>query len=287
MAHRAPASPKSMAKFPMANETKVVNLMPTPDNFARTGISGLDSILEGGIPRSNVTLVEGAIGTGKTTMGVEFVYRGASEFNEPGIIVLFEVSPEKVVRDAAQLGWDLTALERQGRVKIVFTTRQVFRQELQQADSLLLQEAAAMGAARLFVDGVAGVIDGGGDGQEPREAFHVLGEGLQRDRLTAMLAVEAPALTQGRLAVLEESIADTVIRLRMEEVQRATIRAIEIIKPRGHSDHLGRHSFRIVTGRGIEVYRRVQAPRSASRDRAAAFDPSNRATTGVPGLDEI
>ena len=273
----------------MANETKAVNLMPTPDKFALTGISGLDSILEGGIPRSNVTLVEGAIGTGKTTMGVEFVYRGASEFDEPGIIVVFEVSPEKVVRDAAQLGWDLAALERQGRVKIIYTTRQVFRQELQQADSLLLQEAAKMGAARIFVDGVVGLIDGGGDGkeQEPREAFHVLVEGLQRDRLTAMLAVEATALNQGRLPVLEESIADTVIRLRMEEVQRATIRSIEIIKSRGHSYHMGRHSFCIVTGRGIEVYRRVQSPRAASRDRAAAFDPSTRATTGVPGLDEV
>ena len=287
MPHRGPASPNSMAKVPMANETKAVNLMPTPENFARTGISGLDSILEGGIPRSNVTLVEGAIGTGKTTMGVEFVYRGASEFDEPGLIVLFEVSPEKVVRDAAQLGWDLPALERQGRVKIVYTTRQVFRQELQQADSLLLQEAAQMGAARLFVDGVVGVIDGGGDGQEPREAFHVLVEGLQRDRLTAMLAVEATALTQDRLPVLEESIADTVIRLRMEDVQRATTRSIEIIKSRGHSYQMGRHSFRIVTGRGIEVYRRVQAPRAASRDRAAAFDPSSRVTTGVPGLDEV
>ncbi len=287
MPHRGPASPNSMAKVPMANETKAVNLMPTPENFARTGISGLDSILEGGIPRSNVTLVEGAIGTGKTTMGVEFVYRGASEFDEPGLIVLFEVSPEKVVRDAAQLGWDLPALERQGRVKIVYTTRQVFRQELQQADSLLLQEAAQMGAARLFVDGVVGVIDGGGDGQEPREAFHVLVEGLQRDRLTAMLAVEATALTQDRLPVLEESIADTVIRLRMEDVQRATTRSIEIIKSRGHSYQMGRHTFRIVTGRGIEVYRRVQAPRAASRDRAAAFDPSSRVTTGVPGLDEV
>src|SRR3989441_13105380 len=157
-----------MAKVPMANETKVVNLLLTPENFALTGISGLDSILEGGIPRSNVTLVEGAIGTGKTTMGVEFVYRGASEFDEPGLIVLFEVSPEKVVRDAAQLGWDLPALERQGRVKIVYTTRQVFRQELQQADSLLLHEAAQMGAAPLFFGGVVGVIDGGGGWQEPR-----------------------------------------------------------------------------------------------------------------------
>src|SRR2546428_1726162 len=174
-----------MGKVPMANESKVVNLMPTPEDFAPTGISGLDSILEGGIPRSNVTLVEGAIGTGKTTMGVEFVYRGASEFDEPGLIVLFEVSPEKVVRDAAQLGWDLPALERQGRVKIVYTTRQVFRQELQQADSLLLQEAAQMGAARLFVDGVVGVIDGGGDGEEPRGAVPLPVEGLPRDRLTA------------------------------------------------------------------------------------------------------
>src|SRR5688500_2416223 len=104
--------------------------MATADDFALTGINGLDAILGGGIPRSNVILVEGAIGTGKTTMGVEFVYRGARQFNEPGIIVLFEVSPEKVVRDAAKLGWDLAALEREHRLKIVFTTRQVFRQEL-------------------------------------------------------------------------------------------------------------------------------------------------------------
>src|SRR3989441_4981903 len=157
-----------MTTFPMANETKAVNLMPTPDKFALTGISGLDSILEGGIPRSNVTLVEGAIGTGKTTMGVEFVYRGAIEFNEPGLIVLFEVSPEKVVRDAAQLGWDLTALERQGGVEVGFTTRQVVRQELQQADNLLLQTAAPMGAAPPLVHGGAGVSDGGGGGGETR-----------------------------------------------------------------------------------------------------------------------
>jgi circadian clock protein KaiC len=50
---------------------------------------------------------------------------------------------------------------------------------------------------------------------------------------------------------------------------------------------MGRHSFRIVNGRGIEVYRRVQAPRRDSRERAAAFDPATRVTTGVPGLDEI
>ncbi|MFN2444535.1 MAG: ATPase domain-containing protein [Vicinamibacterales bacterium] len=257
-----------------------------PDaELVKTGISGLDAVLSGGVPRGNVILLEGAIGTGKTTLGLEFVYRGASLFGEPGIIVLFEVSPEKVVRDAARLGWDLPALERDQQLKIIFTTRQVFRQELQQADSLLLEEAAKMGARRIFVDGVAAII-GGARGEDPREAFHILVEGLQREQLTAVLALEASALDGNPPPSFpEESIADTVIRLRMENMSRATVRSIEIVKSRGHDFQMGRHSFRIVDGYGVEVYRRVQAPRR--RDRAAAFDPTSRVSTGIPGLDEI
>ena len=261
----------------------------TPEkDLVKTGIEGLDTILADGVPRGNVILLEGAIGTGKTTLGVEFVYRGASLYGEPGIIVLFEVSPEKLVRDAANLGWDLPALESQGRLKIIFTTRQVFRQELQQADSLLLEAAAEMGARRIFVDGVAGIL-GTANGNEPREAFHLLVEGLQRENLTAVLAVEASAFNGdvNKNALPEESIADTVIRLRMEDMMRATIRSIEIVKSRGHDFQMGRHTFQIVDGHGIQVYRRVQAPRPWVRDRAAAHDPTTRVSTGIPGLDEV
>src|SRR5690348_9337319 len=116
-------------------------IVPEAD-VVRTGIAGLDEILTGGIPRGNVILVEGAIGTGKTTMGVEFVYRGAKQFGEPGVIVVFEVSPDKLSRDARKFGWDLQELEKQDKLKIVFTTRDVLRQELQQADSVLLEQAA-------------------------------------------------------------------------------------------------------------------------------------------------
>jgi circadian clock protein KaiC len=259
-------------------------------DLVKTGITGLDAILSDGIPRGNVILLEGSIGAGKTTLGVEFVYRGASEFDEPGIIVLFEVSPDRLERDAARLGWDLPALEREKKLKIIFTTRQVFGQELQQADSLLLEEAAEMGARRIFVDGVAGVtgVPGDAGGTAARDVFHVLVEGLQRENLTAVLAVEATAFSEHRLTALpEESIADTVIRLRMEEVTRATVRSLEIVKSRGHDFQMGRHTFRIVDGHGLEVYRRVQAPRRPDRDQAAAFDPTTRITTGTPGLDPL
>jgi circadian clock protein KaiC len=255
-------------------------------DLVKTGISGLDAILSSGIPRGNVILLEGGTGTGKTTMGVEFVYRGATMFGEPGIIVLFEVSPDRLVRDAACFGWDLLALERQSKLKIIFTTRQVFRQELQQADSLLLEEAAEIGARRIYVDGVAGASAIGA--AELRDSFHVLAEGLQRENLTAAFAVEASAIDGDRgIALPEESIADTVVRLRMEERFRATVRSIEIVKSRGHDFQMGRHSFRIIDGRGLEVYRRVQAPRRASRDHAAAFDPTTRVPTGTPGLDAV
>ena len=256
-------------------------------DLVKTGIAGLDDILSDGIPRGNVILVEGAIGTGKTTMGVEFVYRGASQFDEPGIIVVFEVSPDKIMRDALGLGWDLSKLEQQRRLKIVFTTREVLRQELQQADSVLLEEAAKIGARRIFIDGVGRLVGGNGN-PESRSAFHVLTEGLQRENLTAFLAVEASSFNGNSSASLpEESIADTVIRLRMEDTQRAVSRSIEIVKSRGQGFQMGRHSFRILDGRGIQVYRRVQAPRKPTRDRAAAFDPNTRLPSGIPGLDEI
>jgi circadian clock protein KaiC len=260
--------------------------MPEFD-MVRTGVGGLDEILSGGIPRGNLILLEGAIGCGKTTLGVEFIYRGASQFDEPGIIVLFEVSPDKIIRDARRFGWDLRELERTNRLRIVFTSRDVLRQELQQADSVLLEEAARIGARRIFIDGVARL--GGGNGTpEARSAFHVFTEGLQRENLTAILAIEASAYNPEQSASLpEESIADTVIRLRMEDNQRAVARSIEIVKSRGQPYQMGRHSFRILDGQGIQVYRRVQAPRGEQRDRAGAYDPTTRISTGIPGLDEL
>lgn len=266
-------------------------------DLVKTGVTGLDSILGGGIPRGNVIVVEGPAGSGKTTLGLEFIYRGAAEFDEPGLIVLFEVSPLKIIRDAAQFGWDLSELERQKKIKIIFTTRSVLQQELQQADSLLLAEAGQIGARRLFIDampplplnGHNGSNGQNGNGVDSREVFHTLVQGLHRENLTAMLAVEGPGNERLREAVppVEEFIADSIIVLRIDDLQRAASRSLEVVKSRGHGFQMGTHTFRIVADRGIEVYRRVQAPRDASRDAAAAFDPTTRVSTGVPGLDEI
>jgi circadian clock protein KaiC len=126
----------------------------TKGEETKTGIEGLDAIFHGGIPRANMILVQGEAGTGKTLMGVEFIYQGITQYGEPGIIVVFETNPDKLIRDAASFDWNLEELQRQNKLKVIFTSPQVFEQELRSTNSLLLETAAAMGVKRIFIDGI-------------------------------------------------------------------------------------------------------------------------------------
>jgi circadian clock protein KaiC len=231
----------------------------------KTGIKGLDSILLGGIPRTNVILVQGVTGSGKTLMGLEFIYRGITEFNEPGLIVVFETNPDKLIRDAAGFGWNLEELQHQKKLQIIFTSPQVFDQELRSPDSLLIETANEMGAQRIFVDGVGlltptpGTLNFVRSGF--RELFQQLIESLNRENLTAMFSLEAGG-TADSIATVEmaDFLADTVIQLGRNRRGRHIQRSLEVVKSRGQDYETGEHTLRIIGGRGLEVFRRVQAP---------------------------
>jgi circadian clock protein KaiC len=231
----------------------------------KTGIRGLDSILLGGIPRTNVILVQGVTGSGKTLMGLEFIYRGVTEFNEPGLIVVFETNPDKLIRDAAGFGWNLEELQHQKKLQIIFTSPQVFDQELRSPDSLLIETANEMGAQRIFVDGVGlltpapGTLNFARSGF--RELFQQLIESLNRENLTAMFSLEAGG-TADSIATVEmaDFLADTVIQLGRNRRGRHIQRSLEVVKSRGQDYETGEHTLQIIGGRGLEVFRRVQAP---------------------------
>src|SRR3954464_15619620 len=83
-----------------------------------TGIIGLDTITGGGLPQGRPSLVCGTAGCGKTLFAMEFLVRGAVEFNEPGVFMAFEESAEELAQNVRSLGFNLDKLTRQKKISV-------------------------------------------------------------------------------------------------------------------------------------------------------------------------
>ena len=94
-------------------EQKSINLRKTP-----TGIQGFDEITNGGLPAGRPTLVCGGAGCGKTLFGMEFIVRGATDFNEPGVFMSFEETNEELINNVISLGFDLEKLVREKKIAL-------------------------------------------------------------------------------------------------------------------------------------------------------------------------
>src|SRR5437764_10913952 len=97
---------------------------------APTGIPGLDEITNGGLPRGRPTLVCGGAGCGKTLLAMEFLVRGATEFDEPGVFLAFEETGEELTRNVRSLGFDLDELA--GRQKLLVDYVHIERSEIEE-----------------------------------------------------------------------------------------------------------------------------------------------------------
>ena len=88
-----------------------------------TGISGLDEVTGGGLPRGRPTLVCGPAGCGKTLLAMEFLVRGITQFDEPGVFVAFEESVDDLIANVASLGFDLAQFEADGKLVLDHISR--------------------------------------------------------------------------------------------------------------------------------------------------------------------
>jgi circadian clock protein KaiC len=256
-------------------------------NRVATGIPGLDQVLKGGFNRGNAVLVEGTPGAGKTNLGLQFVYAGATDYDEPGLVVTFEEFSHQMIRDAQSLGWDLQSLIDDGKIRIIPTSPAVFQQEMAGAGGLIGDMVREMGAKRIVIDSVSHFARLYGADSERREVFNALINMLRRTGLTSLLTREVRVRTGlglGEEVSFEQYASDAALRLSYEHVD-ATRRAryLEVIKARGQDFLAGKHVFDIGRG-GIKVYPNFDPAEFSGEppDRALERIPS-----GVPGLDEM
>lgn len=219
----------------------------------KTGIKGLDDMLHGGFLPQTANMVEGAPGTGKTTLGMQFIYNGVTLYNEPGIILTFEEFPQQYYRDAAVFGWDFKALEREGLLKVIMTSPEVSKLDLEQVGGMVETLANETGARRILVDSLSHFEKLTDDPVELRAIQYSFINALKREGLTAILTKESPTLLG--IAETEESIAfvvDSYIMLRYVEIESAIHKALLVLKLRGSDHDKDIRQFEI-TSRGIEV----------------------------------
>ena len=202
-----------------------------------TGVAGLDEMLHGGLIPGSAALLQGSPGTGKTTVGMQFLYEGATQRDEPGLLVSFEQFPHTLYRDALAHGWDLRELEQEGKLRVVFTSPKVFVSSLQSPMSPISSAIREMGVKRAVVDSMTHLQTLTRDPVELRSHYNFLINGLRREGITSLLLSEdsGPDFVRsdrGRLAFA----VDGVILLRYVEIDSVMQRAVAVLKTRG-SDH--------------------------------------------------
>lgn len=256
-------------------------------NLIPTGNPGLDKILKGGILKGHSILVEGGAGTGKTILGLQFLYEGAMNLNEPGILLSLDVHPAKLYRDAAAFGWDLKKLEARGKLKVILASVQATVDQLQGEKSPLEKEIRRIGAVRIVVDSITLLRDMVKDLKEFRTMIRILLNSFERERLTAMMTLETGIGSEGEYLV-ERSSVDAIFSLsaNLPEGREHELRTLRVTKARGQNYLSGNHTFQIVDRKGIVLYPRV-AGQIRLENGLHEIDPARREKFGIPALDEM
>ncbi|MDP3013219.1 MAG: ATPase domain-containing protein, partial [Candidatus Subteraquimicrobiales bacterium] len=220
----------------------------------KSGVSELDNIAGGGFFQGSAIQIKGAPGTGKSTLGLQFIYKGVTDYNENGLIITFEEFPEAFYRDALSFGWDLKALEGKGQLKIVFTSPAVLQEELKEPTSAISRIIRESGVKRVMVDSISHFRQITEDSQRLRRIYYSLINALKREGVTSILISEVgdlmgePKISQTGLAF----IVDTVIFLRYVEIESEIRKALVILKVRGSNHDKDVREFE-VTSNGIEI----------------------------------
>ncbi|TJY41935.1 circadian clock protein KaiC [Cohnella pontilimi] len=249
-------------------------------NAATSGVNGIDKILYGGLPRGSSIIVEGSPGTGKTTLGVQFLYHGAVECGEPGIYITFEEFPQQIYQDMRAFGWDLRELEKRNLLRVVSIKPDLLLKQMKTPDGLFEQMIREIDCQRIVVDSISLFQYMNKNPEEIREVLYILKNIFRKHNLTALLISEHRKSIDDQIS-FEHYVVDGVIHLSLEEqMTKYRKRTLEITKMRGRKFVEGEHIYRI-TERGIHLI-----PALSIVDDAIVASP-NQMTTGIDRLDKL
>ncbi|MEA2187799.1 MAG: circadian clock protein KaiC [Solirubrobacteraceae bacterium] len=249
-----------------------------------TGISGLDEVTGGGLPQGRPTLVCGPAGCGKTLLAMEFLVRGITQFNEPGVFMAFEESADDLIANVASLGFDLAQSKDDGM--LVIDHVKVPGGEMQETgdwdlDGLFLRLGTAVdtiGAKRVVIDTVENLFGAFSNRAVLRSELRRLFGWLKERGVTAVITGERGDGTLTRFGI-EEYVSDCVIVLDHRVTEQTSTRRLRILKYRGSLHGTNEYPF-LIGESGMSVL-----PITSPGLRNSAS--TQRLSTGVARLDAM
>jgi circadian clock protein KaiC len=232
----------------MASETKAgVGETGTTRDRCVTGIGGLDDILHGGIPKGNMVLIAGSVGTGKTTLCLEFLVRGA-ERGEQSLFISVTEASARLIENLSSFDFFRKGKELVDSGTLVFVDLPVIYERLgldhdelsgEEIDLLtrsILDLVSELGVKRVAIDSLTSVVYRIGQDERLRAFILKLGQGLNRLGCTTLLVSEVPTAS-GRFSLhgVEEALVDGVIVLGNATRQGDILRVLQVVKMRGTS----------------------------------------------------
>jgi circadian clock protein KaiC len=242
----------------MLNQNHVIQAKkPTTLPKSPTGIVGLDDITGGGLPKGRPTLVCGEAGSGKTLFSLEFIVRGAIEFNEPGVFMAFEEKAQELAMNVTSLGFDLEQLQAEKKIKIDYI--HIERSEIEETgeydlDGLFIRLGYAIdsiGAKRVVLDTIENLFSGLSNQNILRSELRRLFHWLKEKGVTAIITGEKGGGSLTRQG-LEEYVSDCVILLDHRVINQISTRRLRIIKYRGSVHGTNEYPF-LIDEEGISV----------------------------------
>ncbi|MEM4257133.1 MAG: ATPase domain-containing protein [Candidatus Diapherotrites archaeon] len=194
----------------------------------KTGVPGLDDMMGGGIPKGNLVVLSGDPGSGKTVLCWQYIYYGATQYNEKSVYVSLEESEQTIFEGALEFGWDLRKLVKEGKLTIV--TLELY--DFERLKAAIEDNVKAIGAKRVVID--PGVIFRLFFEREldARKRIVSLGKMLKSIGVTTIITNELSLEKMNSLYGLEEYVADGVILLYHTKIKNRFIRSAAILKMR-------------------------------------------------------
>lgn len=226
-------APKNAKKPKQAPGNHIIERVPS-------GIPGLDELIGGGFVKNSTVLIQGGTGSGKTLLCLQYLYKGATVYNEPGVYLSFAESEPLIQQHGTLFGWDFKELAKEDKFKVIRYQPHEIVKIIDEGGGVIRDTVEAMGAKRLVIDSLSAYEMLFDNKYRANESILTLLEILRKWNTTSLVTSEkaiSPIIAgKSRLGFL----TDGILNLYYLRHGMHRDRAVEVLKMRDtqHSDEV-------------------------------------------------